>query len=99
MNTQSTKKTGFLKKVNIRVNQLNDEYLNITNRSKIPKIFKKKYSLAIIGLLGIVIIFLLSTGSSIDSSIPTYTIKKDVFSISITESGEIKAKKSIAISA
>jgi HlyD family secretion protein len=99
MTIQNTKKAGLLKSITSIANQINNSYLIFANKRKIPKILKKKYSLTIIGLIGIIIIFLLSTGSSIDSNLPTYTIKRDVFLVSITESGEIKAKNSIAISA
>jgi HlyD family secretion protein len=38
-------------------------------------------------------------GSSVSSNIPTFTVKKDNFLVSLTESGEISAKKSISIAA
>ena len=44
-------------------------------------------------------LYFLFSNTSSNSNIPTYTIKKDVFLVSISENGEIKAKKSIAISA
>jgi HlyD family secretion protein len=38
-------------------------------------------------------------GSSADSNVPLFSVKKDAFLISITENGEIKAKNSISITA
>jgi len=82
-----------------KINQANKKYLNFANTRKFPKIFRSKFSLPIIVLLAILLVLYLSTSSSIDSNIPTFTVKKDIFLVSITESGEISAKNSISISA
>ncbi|MBU0473675.1 MAG: HlyD family efflux transporter periplasmic adaptor subunit [Bacteroidetes bacterium] len=82
-----------------KINQANKKYLNFANKRKFPKIFRSKFSLPIIVLLAIFVVLYLSTSSSIDSNIPTFTVKKNVFLVSITESGEMSAKSSIAISA
>lgn len=82
-----------------KINQANKRYLDFANKRKFPKIFKSKFSLPTIVLLAILLLLYLSTSSSIDSNIPTYTVKKDMFLVSITESGEMSAKNSIAISA
>ncbi|MEE9431695.1 MAG: efflux RND transporter periplasmic adaptor subunit [Melioribacteraceae bacterium] len=99
MSKSNSNTSGFLSIVKKNINQVNNKYLGFTNQKKIPKILKQKYSLATITLLGLVLFYFLFPSSSSNSNIPTYTIKKDVFLVSITESGEIKAKKSIAISA
>jgi HlyD family secretion protein len=48
----------------------------------------------------LILIALFSFGSSsVSSNIPTFTVKKDNFLVSLTESGEISAKNSISIAA
>lgn len=85
----------FIKKIN----QINNKYLDFAIKKGFPNILRRKFSFPIIVFLGVILISFFSTEGSSNSSIPTYTIKKDLFLVSITESGEIKAKKSIAISA
>lgn len=81
------------------ISHVNRKYLNFANNWKFPKILKSHFSLPAIVFLAILLTLILFPSSSIDSNIPTYTIKKDVFLVSITESGEMSAKNSIAISA
>lgn len=72
--------------------------INSTSSIKFPKQFKNKY-----GFVGIVLLILISAMiffSSISNrgdNIPIYKVKKGVFSITITESGELRAKNSISI--
>lgn len=77
---------------------VNNGYLKQADKTKLPNIFKKKYSLSILILLLVIILFS-SVGSSADSNVPLFSVKKDAFLISITENGEIKAKNSISITA
>lgn len=99
MSKLNSESPGLLSNFVRNVNQVNIKYLDFANSKKTPKFLKQKYSLAIIMLLGIALVYFLLSGSSTNLNIPTYTIKKDVFLEAISESGEIKAKKSIAISA
>jgi len=67
---------------------------------KIPAKYKKpKLILAMAILIIAFIVFLFLPGSSADTTIPVYKVKKDKFLVSITESGEIRAKNSISIPA
>jgi multidrug efflux pump subunit AcrA (membrane-fusion protein) len=98
MKDATSEKTGILKKIFNVFFEANNGYLKIVKNTKLPSIFKKKYSLIIL-LLILVVFFFASTGSSVDTNIPTYNIKQGEFLISITENGEIKAKNSISIAA
>jgi len=82
-----------------KINLVNKKYLDFANQRKFPKILKSNFSLSFIFLLIIILGVFIFPNSSIDSNIPTFTVKKDVFLVSITESGEISAKNSISISA
>lgn len=66
---------------------------------KLPSFLKKSKVLIPVLLLIIALIIIISSSfGGGDSNIPTYTVKKDTFLVSITESGEIRAKNSISIS-
>ena len=76
------------------------EYDKKLQNSKLPPILKNRY--VVIGIIffaiAISLISLTSTSNSI-SEIPTYKVNRDDFLVTITESGEIRAKKSITVSA
>ncbi|MCP5061363.1 MAG: HlyD family efflux transporter periplasmic adaptor subunit [Ignavibacteriae bacterium] len=99
MSKSNSSSSGLLSIIKKSFNQVNNRYLDLVNQKKIPQILKQKYSFVIIVLLGILLFYFLFSDTSSNTNIPTYTIKKDVFLVSISENGEIKAKKSIAISA
>ncbi|RJP73836.1 MAG: efflux RND transporter periplasmic adaptor subunit [Ignavibacteriales bacterium] len=64
----------------------------------VPKFFKKKRNLFITAVLFLVIIVIIA--GSFDTSvvsIPTFKVKRGNFLVSITESGELRAKNSVAI--
>lgn len=66
---------------------------------KLPKPFKNKY--VVLGIAGFLLILLIVIAAVPESNVdlPTFTAKRDKFLISITESGEIRAKNSLAITA
>lgn len=72
-----------------------DEFLSRQNLPEPLKNTKLVFS-SIAGVL-IIIILALSSFSKDVSNIPTYTVKKNDFQVSITESGELRAKNSISI--
>ncbi|MCB9208152.1 MAG: efflux RND transporter periplasmic adaptor subunit [Ignavibacteriales bacterium] len=98
MKDSNSEKPSILNQIFNIIFKTNNSYLKIVKNLKLPSIFKKKYSLVILLLILFIFIFA-STGSSVDTNIPVFNVKKDVFLISITESGEIKAKNSISIAA
>jgi HlyD family secretion protein len=72
---------------------------DVLEKVKAPKYLKKKKFL----ILGIVVILVLVfysvfSFSSAESSIPLFTVKKGNFLVSVTESGELRAKNSISVS-
>ena len=66
---------------------------------KIPPMLKNSKTLLIIGGVIIVLIILLILPSDSAANIPTFTVKKDKFLVTVTESGELRAKNSVSISA
>jgi RND family efflux transporter MFP subunit len=65
----------------------------------IPPLFKnKKVLLGIVAGLILLIIFLLKPSAHV-SNIPTFKVKKDKFLITVSESGELRAKNSVSVSA
>lgn len=66
----------------------------------IPSILKNKYFL-ISGsvVITLLIIYLVTSVSTTPILVPTYTVEKDNFLVTITESGEIRAKNSVPINA
>ncbi|MCF8266484.1 MAG: efflux RND transporter periplasmic adaptor subunit [Ignavibacteriales bacterium] len=60
---------------------------------------EKPLLLAPVILFIVIIIYMLMPSSYEEKEIPTFTVKKGDFLVSITESGEIRAKKSVTISA
>lgn len=83
-------------------NILTSSYKKVISLSKtnVPFLLKKKSVLPGLALLVILIIFIvINLISSDDLNIPTYTAKKGNFLVSITESGELRAKNSVSIAA
>ncbi|MBZ0199471.1 MAG: efflux RND transporter periplasmic adaptor subunit [Ignavibacteriaceae bacterium] len=81
------------------INLLFDKFDDKLAAFNLPPLLKKSKILftgLIIILLGI--IFFFSSITSGGTEVPTYTVKRDKFLVSITESGEIGAKNSISIS-
>ena len=72
-----------------------DEFLS---KQKLPEPLKNsKLVLSAAAGLFIIIVLALSSISKDVSNVPTYTVKKNDFQVSITESGELRAKNSISI--
>lgn len=65
----------------------------------IPPLFKNKKVLSGIGAGLILLIFFLLKPSAHVSNIPTFKVKKDKFLITVSESGELRAKNSVSVSA
>lgn len=73
---------------------------SLIHNSRLPKFLKNKFILGAIIILIIILIISSLTSSSVDlTNIPTYNVKRGKFLVSITESGELRAKKSITVSA
>ncbi len=71
---------------------------NLLVNSKLPGFLKNKYILlSILALLFVIFIGSLGSTNPTNGEIPTYKVKKDNFVISLSESGEIRAKKSYPI--
>ncbi|MFH1195578.1 MAG: HlyD family efflux transporter periplasmic adaptor subunit [bacterium] len=77
-----------------------DKLEGFLSKTKLPPFFRNKFVLVGIVLLILILIFVVigNLGSD-DLKIPTYEVKKENFIVSITESGEIRAKQSITVSA
>lgn len=72
----------------------------LLKKSKLPAFLKFRSVWTIITIvIAVAIISSVATASSDNSLIPVYTVKKDNFVSSISESGEIRAKNSLTISA
>ncbi len=68
--------------------------------SKVPKFFKKKRNLIATGVILVVLILIIaSTFTTTTTDIPTFKVKKGNFLVSLSESGELRAKNSVAITA
>lgn len=98
MKSSNNTKFNVSKKITQLFLRTNKGYLKFVKKYKLPEIFNKKYSLTILILLILILLFA-STGRAVNSNIPLFNVKKNIFLISITESGEIKAKNSISIAA
>ena len=85
------------------VSFLNDKFNFIyekINNSKLPPFFKRKSVIIAIPLFIILLIFfIISSFQSSYNNIPLYKVVRDNFVISITESGELRAKNSISLRA
>ncbi len=77
----------------------NRKYIDFAINKGFPKILRGNYSLLVITVLVVVSNLFFFSEGTVSSNIPTYSVKRDLFLVSITESGEIKAKKSISITA
>ncbi len=98
-----TEKTGSifmsssakLKKIKLLFDNFDDKLSGFN----IPPLLKKsKFLFAGLIIIILFLIFVLSSFSGGSSDLLTYTVKRDKFLVSITESGEIRAKNSISIS-
>ncbi|GJQ64224.1 MAG: hypothetical protein SCALA702_32770 [Melioribacteraceae bacterium] len=77
-----------------------DRFDQILKKSKLPSFLKYRSVWSLIVILLVIVLVSTATTANVDaSSIPTYTVKQDKFVSSITESGEIRAKNSQAITA
>jgi RND family efflux transporter MFP subunit len=97
MNNNSETETGpkFYKSLK-RSGELLDNKLKT---SKLPPFLQNKNIFIGISLVAVIaFIIILRSFSSHQGNIPVYLVKKDNFLVSITESGEIRAKNSVAIS-
>ncbi len=65
---------------------------------KIPPFLKNSKVLLAIGGILVVLAILLMIPSDSAANIPTFTVKKDKFLVTVTESGELRAKNSVSIS-
>lgn len=86
--------------IQTKTNQIISKIIKNAVNFNYKQFYKNKYllfsSLVVIILVGI----LLLTGvSSVDPQIPTYKVKRDNFLVTITESGEIRAKNSVPVNA
>jgi HlyD family secretion protein len=71
----------------------------ILDKSRLPQSFrKKKFIFSILIILLIILLYYTFSTSSVETNIPLYTVKKSNFLVSVTESGELRAKNSISIS-
>lgn len=84
--------SNVLKKVSDKI----DEKLKPLN---IPPQLKNRKILFVLTAVIIIILILLLIPSGSIENIPTFTVKKDKFLISVTESGELRAKNSVSVSA
>ena len=70
------------------------------NRSKLPPFFKRKSVVISFPIILIILIFfIIASFQTSYHEIPVYKVTRDKFVISITESGELRAKNSISIRA
>jgi RND family efflux transporter MFP subunit len=70
------------------------------NKSKLPPFFKRKSVVISIPILFLLlIVFIVSSFQESYHNVPVYKVVRDNFVISITESGELRAKNSISIKA
>lgn len=73
---------------------------SIITHPQMPKVLQNRYIFGAVLIIPCLFLFSFINGvGGYDSTIPTYTVNKSDFQISITESGEVKAKKSAVISA
>lgn len=96
-NPQILMRNNFLETIKEKTSQFDTKIKN----SNLPPFLKnRKMQIGIIVAIFIIAIWLL-TGliPSAAVNVPTYTVKKDNFLVSITESGEIRAKNAVSVSA
>ncbi len=79
--------------------KLKSIFSNEETLSKLPSFLRnKKIAYVLFSLLILLVILIFTSLRTAETNIPTYTVKKDNFLVSITESGELRAKNSISIS-
>ncbi len=90
-------RNSFIEKIKEKTNQLETKLKN----SNLPPILKKrKIQVSIIITVMIFLLWLLiGTLPAASINIPTYLVKKDNFLVAITESGEVRAKNAVSVSA
>lgn len=72
--------------------------LSRINKLKLPRFIKNKWALSAIAMLLIALaVYLFSSVKEAETGIPTFKVKRGNFFVSITESGELRAKNSISI--
>lgn len=97
---KATLPTAFFKEtLGEKVRIYSQKFDEKIEKLKLPKPLKNKYVILGIAAFLLILIIILTTASESDALVPTFTVKRDKFLISITESGEIRAKNSLAISA
>lgn len=70
------------------------------NSLNLPPFVKSKYFLIAAAVITVmVIIYVLTSASTTPVQVPTYTVNKENFIVTITESGEIRAKNSVPVNA
>ena len=99
MKKADDEKNGFTKNIYNFLSSINQKYIKFADKKKFPNLLSNKLTLPLVIVLLVILFFYFSAGSAVNNDLPTYTIKKDVFLLSILESGEIKAKNSISITA
>ncbi len=86
-----TRLSSFLKSA---LNKLEEKL----NQLRLPQILKNpKIFLGSAALIILIVIITVSSFSTSANNVPTYTVKKENFQVSITESGEIRAKNSTSV--
>ena len=79
--------------------KLNSFFSDEDTASRFPSFLRnKKIAYSLLGLVVLVLILMFTSLKTAKTNIPTFTVKKDNFLVSITESGELRAKNSISIS-
>jgi HlyD family secretion protein len=83
--------SSVVKKSSVRIDAL-------IERSRLPKsLRKKRIVLGSLGIIAVVLFLSFFSFSSAETNIPTYSVKRGNFLVSVTESGELRAKNSISI--
>ena len=99
MENISATRIAFRTSVKEKFKTYTDKVDERLEKLKLPRPFKNKYVLGGILLAVLVLVAVLISTSGNYADIPTYKAKRDNFLVTITESGEIRAKKSLSIMA
>ncbi len=82
-----------------KISKYRAEFSRKASTSYLPFYKKNKKAILILSAAAaLIIILILTSMGSAETTIPLYKVKKDKFLVSITESGELRAKNSISIS-
>ena len=80
------------------ISKLKSIFSNEETLSRLPSFLRnKKVTYSLLGLVVLIVILMFTSLRTAETNIPTFTVKKDNFLVSITESGELRAKNSISI--